>query len=367
MKNLFLTLSIVLFLFSCKNNDNKNLTTSNLPVVNHSAKSNDLNKLPVYDHIVIVIEENKGYDDIVNNSNAPYINNILKKEGASFTKIYAEEHYSEGNYFWLFSGSNQNVGFFDKIPNYKTPNYPFNTPNLGSELIDKKLSFKGFSEGLPKIGDTINGKFELIGKDSVKVYARKHVPWISFSNVPNGNTYETSSNLRFKDFPKDSSKFKNLPTVSIIVPNQQNDMHNGPLKESIPKGDNWLKTNIDSYYQWAKTHNSLLIVTFDENRDVTNYLGLTNPMVSPDAITTTGVAKDLYRDIENKIFTVFAGAHIKQGEYEERAGITHVNILRTIESMYGLSHAGKQQPNAVGKGITDNYIITDVFKTNKKS
>lgn len=359
-------LILILFLSSCKNKEHKNLTTSNLPVVNHSTKSNYSNKLPVYDHIVIVVEENKGYDDIVNNSNALYINNILKKEGASFTKMYAEEHYSEGNYFWLFSGSNQNVGFLDKIPNYKTPNYPFNTPNLGSELIDKKLSFKGFSEGLPKIGDTINGKFELIGGNSVKVYARKHVPWISFSNVPNGNTYETSSNLRFKDFPKDSSKFKNLPTVSIIVPNQQHDMHNGPLKESIPKGDNWLKTNIDSYYQWAKTHNSLLIVTFDENRDATNYLGLTNPMVSPDAITTSGVAKDIYKDIENRIFTVFAGAHIKQGKYEERAGITHVNILRTIESMYGLSHAGTQQPNAVGKGITDNYIITDIFKTNKK-
>jgi len=365
MKNLLLAFSLILFLFSCKKNDTKKFTSSNLPIIHDSINSTYFNKLPIYDHIVIVIEENKGYDDIVNNSDAPYINNILKKEGSSFTKMYAEEHYSEGNYFWLFSGSNQNVGFLDAIPNYKTPNYPFKSPNLGSELIDKKLSFKGFSEGLPKIGDTIYGKFELIGKDSVKVYARKHVPWISFSNVPNGNTYETSSNLRFMDFPKDSSNFKNLPTVSIIVPNQQNDMHNGPFKESIPKGDNWLKTNINSYYQWAKIHNSLLIVTFDENNDLTNYLGLTNPMVSPDAITTSGIAKDLYRDIENRIFTVFAGAHIKPGDYEERAGITHINILRTIEQMYGLPNAGKQQPNARGKGIMDNYLITDIFKTTK--
>jgi len=358
-----MTFVITLFLFSC--NKNKNFKPSQQPIAQVVTSNNQLNKLPVYDHIVIVIEENKGYNDIVNNSDAPYINNILKKEGASFTKMYAEEHYSEGNYFWLFSGSNQNVGFLDKIPNYKTPNYPFKKPNLGSELLDKKLSFKGFSEGLPKIGDTIYGKFELIGKDSVKVYARKHVPWISFSNVPNGDTYDTSSNLRFIDFPKDTSKFKNLPTVSIIVPNQQNDMHNGPFKESILKGDNWLKTNIDSYYQWAKTNNSLLIVTFDENSDISNYLGLTNPMVSPDAITNSGIAKELYRDIENRIFTVFAGAHIKTGDYEEKAGITHVNILRTIENMYGLPNAGKQQPNAVGKGITNNYIITDVFKTNK--
>jgi hypothetical protein len=30
--------------------------------------------------------------------------------------------------------------------------------------------------------------------------------------------------------------------------------------------------------------------------------------------------------------------------------------------MYGLPKAGKQQPNAIGAGISDDYIITDVFK-----
>src|SRR6516164_4899346 len=61
--------------------------------------------LPVYDHIVIVMEENKDYDQIICNANAPYINS-LAKAGANFTKMYAEEHNSEGNYFWFFSGNN---------------------------------------------------------------------------------------------------------------------------------------------------------------------------------------------------------------------------------------------------------------------
>ncbi len=63
--------------------------------------------LPVYSHIVIVIEENKDYDQIIGNAAAPYINNVLKKEGANFTHSYAEEHFSEGNYFWLLSGNDQ--------------------------------------------------------------------------------------------------------------------------------------------------------------------------------------------------------------------------------------------------------------------
>ena len=52
----------------------------------------------------------------------------------------------------------------------------------------------------------------------------------------------------------------------------------------------------------------------------------------------------------------------RTGDYREGRGITHVNILRTLEAMYGLSKAGAQQPNAAGGGISDNYIITDVFK-----
>ena len=39
-----------------------------------------------------------------------------------------------------------------------------------------------------------------------------------------------------------------------------------------------------------------------------------------------------------------------------------MNILRTIEAMYGLPKSGAQQPNAAGGGIADETIITDVFE-----
>ena len=49
------------------------------------------------------------------------------------------------------------------------------------------------------------------------------------------------------------------------------------------------------------------------------------------------------------------------GAYAEGKGVTHVNLLRTIEAMYGLPKAGKQQEHAAAGGITDDYIITDIF------
>ena len=317
--------------------------------------------LPVYDHIVIVIEENKNFEQILGGrSEAPYLRK-LAAEGASFERMFAEEHFSQGNYFWLFSGSNQNVGFVDRVPSKANhPDYPFRSSNLGEQLIKKGLSFKGYSQSLPNIGSTVDFDPPNCRAEQC-VYARKHVPWISFANVPNGTTVETSSNLRFADFPKD---YTTLPTVAFVVPNLNNDMHNGKPAQSVPAGDNWLRQNLDDYYQWAKTHNSLLIVTFDENDDQSGYNGLTNPLTDPDPRYPPRYNR-LLRDIQNRIVTIFSGAHIKPGSYAEGRGITHVNLLRTLEAMYGLPNSGAQQPNAAGGGIADATIITDIFESQR--
>src|SRR5207249_2908011 len=165
---------------------------------------------------------------------------------------------------------------------------------------------------------------------------RKHNPWVNFSNLPAGTTTLTSSNLRMIDFPTD---YTTLPTVSIVVPNQNNDMHNGTNPTTVATGDAWAQSHLDGYYQWAKTHNSLLILTFDESNGGSQ--GLTTPSA-------------------NQIVTVFAGAGIAPGAYAEGAGVTHVNTMRTLEDMYGLPHAGAQTPNATAAGIGSSSI-TDLF------
>jgi len=298
--------------------------------------------LPRYDHIVIVLEENKDYDQIIGNTAAPYLNKLVS-EGATLTRMFGEEHPSQGNYFWLFSGANQDVGFFDQVPEAK-----LTASNLGEQLIKKGLSFKGYSQSMPAIGSEID--LTPPGCRYPCVYARKHVPWINFANVPNGTTVETSSNLRFADFPADYTR---LPTVAFVIPDLDHDMHNGAVKDSVPAGDLWLQQNLDGYFQWAKAHNSLLIVTFDENDDKGGYRGLTDPSVSPDHDQSR-------HDLQNRIATIFAGAYVKSN-YAELAGLTHVNILRTIEAMYGLPKSGAQQPNALRAGISDDATAADLF------
>ena len=318
-------------------------------------------ELPVYKHVVIVVEENKDFEQIIDEqptedaeSKAPFINNTLRKEGALFTRMFGEEHHSQGNYFWLFSGGNHGVGFNDVVPDVKIKR----APNLATSLLNKGKTFAGYSEDLPE-----NGSEVLVappdGKKEGRAYARKHVPWISFDDVPK------ECNLTFKEFPTKAKGFESLPTVAFVIPNLKNDMHDSDtldeadVKKSIRDGDTWLKNKLGDYYAWAKMNNSLLIVTWDENDDRSAEVGLTDPGVKVDGENKK--ERRSQKDRQNRVCTIFAGARIKPGEYKEGNGITHVNILRTLEAMHGLSRAGAQQPNATKAGITEDPI-KDVFK-----
>lgn len=265
------------FAYSASGDDNKTIVA---PTLSH---------IPRPDHLVIVIEENKSYKQIIGNMAAPYINR-LANEGALFTNSFAVAHPSQPNYLALFSGSTHGIRD-NRCPISLTGNH------LASELQRKGLSFAIYSESMPAVGyegcDFANG-----------LYARKHNPAVNWQ----GRTTTPEINMPYAMFPSD---FRKLPTVSMVVPNQLNDMHDGrtPL-ESIIRGDQWLKANLDAYLQWAKSNNSLLIVTWDEDDDSSN----------------------------NQIATIFIGPMVKPGRYSTR--IDHYDVLRTLIDLYGLAPVG---------------------------
>ncbi len=124
--------------------------------------------LPRPDHVVVVIMENRSYNRIIGNPAAPHIN-ALAAEGALFVPAatdpeatrsgsHALRHPSQPNYLELYSGSNQGVvgsGYPGSSgePGAQTP--PFNTPNLGAQLIANGFSFATYSESLPAVGSNV--------------------------------------------------------------------------------------------------------------------------------------------------------------------------------------------------------------------
>ena len=259
-----------------------------------------------YDHVVIVIEENTSYNEVLGNRvDAPFINE-LADGGVNFTEFYAINHPSQPNYLHLFSGDNQGI-----VDDTKPTTYPWTAPNLGAALIAVGATFAGYSENLPAIGDRDTASVDtVIGGVTYKLYRRKHNPWANWQaaagtvSIP-VNQLPFDTNLRFADFPAD---FTQLPDVSFVVPNEQNDRHDGTIRMA----DDWLRANLGAYAQWARTHNSLLIITFDED----NFSG------------------------PNKIPTVFYGAGLTPGSTNATTWTLH-NLLRTLEDMQGAAHSGR--------------------------
>ena len=245
--------------------------------------------IPTPAHVVIVVEENKDPDQIIGNRLAPYIN-TLAANGAHMTQSFAVTHPSEPNYLALFAGNTFGL-ILDLCPFNAG-----NAPNLASELLAAGRTFTGFSEDLPAVGSTVC---------TSGLYARKHVPWADFSNVPG------SSSVPFSAFPAPSN-YASLPTLSFVIPNIIDDMHQGTVNGGVFLGDTWLQQHLSSYAEWAKANNSLLIVTWDES--------------------------DSYF-FPNRILTIFYGANVKTGTYNEK--IDHYNLLSTLEQMYGLPKIGQ--------------------------
>ena len=226
--------------------------------LSHAVSAN----LPQPDHVVVVIFENHSFDEIVDPNRAPFIYR-LATGGALFVNAFALTHPSQPNYFALFSGSTQGVR--------DNGDYTFDAPNLATALEAARKSFVGYVEtGSP----------------------RSHNPWESFTSA-------RKTERNFSEFPSD---FTQLPTVSFVIPGLNNDMHDG----SVSDGDAWLKVHLSAYAEWAKTHNSLLIITFDEDDNRAN----------------------------NHIPTIIFGARVRPGRYAER--ISHYNLLSTLLAMYGL-------------------------------
>src|SRR5437773_12064566 len=69
---------------------------------------NGTSALPLPDHVVLVIEENKSFKQIIDNSAAPYINSLVTR-AALFTQSFAITHPSQPNYLALFSGDTHGV------------------------------------------------------------------------------------------------------------------------------------------------------------------------------------------------------------------------------------------------------------------
>jgi hypothetical protein len=236
-----------------------------------------------YSHVVVVIEENYSGSAIIGGGQAPYLKS-LAAQGEYFPNYHGVSHPSEPNYLALFSGSTQHTDGSDSC--IKT-----SAKSIVGDARSAGVSVKGYIEGL----------------SSGSGYACRHDP---FSQIADARRAET-------DFSKFPTSYAALPNLSFVVPNLADDMHDN----GIGSGDRWVRAHLSGYAQWAKTHNSLLIVMSDENDADPNYGG-----------NQPGEAG-------NGALAMAVGARIPAGKVVS-GRFDHYSMLRTLEDIFGLGHLG---------------------------
>lgn len=270
--------------------------------------------IPHSKHVVLVIEENHRYSDVYPNG-MPW----LVGEGLIYgftTNYHADASGSLIDYLWLSSGSGEAAyGCGGSACTQVVP-----SDNIFRQLNNAGLSWKVYAEDLPFAG--------YMGTSS-GAYVKRHNPAPWYSDVIN-SLAEQQKMVPFTQFAADMNANK-LPNYSLIVPNLNNDAHDGTLATA----DNWLKTNVapllkQPYFQPGG--DGLLIVTFDEC----------------DAAAGGFCGGDIER-----VYTVVMGPNITHG-VKSGTSYKHENTLRTMLDSLGIVH----YPGA-SAGVTD---MLDFFR-----
>lgn len=259
-------------------------------------------KTPASQHVVMLMEENQDYTEVIGAKYWPKFN-ALAAEGALATNYYADVHPSIGNYFMLTTG--QTVTTNDNSTQL------YDVDSMARRMIAAGVTFRIYAEGITRGyvgGNTGN-------------YVVRHNPFALLKDV-GGDPNEANKVLwPFSQFAIDVANHA-LPQFSFIVPDIMDNAHTGTQGQA----DTWLKVNVvdqlstDPAFQAGG--DGILIVDFDEGAgtDTANGGGRVSP--------------------------VFWGPNVLVG-YQQKSNTVyqHESMLRTVMEALGL-------PNPPAKAAT---------------
>jgi phospholipase C len=273
------------------------------------------NGIPPYQHIFLILMENRGYDNIIGSDNAPQINALANQYGLA-TNYWALAHPSEPNYIALLGGDTFGV----RDDNAYTVN-ALTAPNLATQLEAKRLTWKSYQQSLPSVGYT--------GTDypsaSNPLYASKHNPFMNFLGAWPSNERQSvldrivpASQLT-SDLASDS-----IPNFAFITPDLCHDMHGAPscASDLMQSGDAYVDATVQAIMAaraWQEG-NAAIIVVWDEDDGAANLSSLSGPPIAIDG---------------GHVPALIITNHGPRG-LKDSTPYNHYALLQTIESAFGL-------------------------------
>ncbi len=331
-----------------------------LPFGGASAAQTDRDRaVSHYDHILVIVEENKGYATVLDRGLAPAIAGLAKTYGNA-TQMFAERHPSEPNYVAMIGGDTFGIadddGWFcvpgSAVAGCKgsaAPDYVrhlIDGPNLATQLQAKGLDWKAYLEDIPQ-----PGSLAMLSPETdtapAGLYAAKHTGFTNFATVHADP--KLAQKLVGFDALRADLRTGNLPAFALVVPNQCNEMHgiSSPKappdcssggEELVRRGDAYVRdliAQIQGSPLWTNGQTAI-VLTWDEDSKIDRI---------PGTVQSCCVPIDGHNPGGGHIPTIVITNHGPRG-LTNATPYNHYSLLRTIEDALGLEghlvHAGDE-------------------------
>jgi len=269
-------------------------------------------------HVILVMVENKSYDQIIGSKDAPYQNGLAKSCGLA-TNYFGLTHSSSANYLGLSAGKYpaQSPRGCGSVAKCTDP-----VDNLYHQLAQAGDTWAGFMEGMPSNCDrrSVPNVYK-IGHDPMLFYPDDQV------SCPADDVHLSSLTARSGPFYADLQNPAKLPSFTWVTPDES---HDGELGTSATQQmraiDTFLSTLVPLITSSAsyQAGNTLLLITYDEGSGPGYKIGedciaLKNaschvPLFVVYPCTKAGAANGLFFD--------------------------HYSITKTVENLFHLSLLG---------------------------
>ena len=274
--------------------------------------------------VVLMIFENQNHDGMFGNPHAAFFTEFAN-ENALAAEFYGNVHPSIGDYFMITTGQTitNDLNFSELVTE----------DNLARRFCEAGISWKAYLEDVPEVGYT---------GDRAYPYAKPHNPFAYFSDVV--HTQELRNRMvPLTELAQDLTN-DNLPSFSLIIPNQFNNTHdcdpNSGCRENVNDdkldvGDAWLRRTVLPILENSSfKSNGLLIITFDESWDTD------------------------HRHAGGHIMTTLAGPLAKK-DFKSSTFYQHESLHRLISELLGVPPlaAGATAPS-MAEFLVDPGLVT---------
>lgn len=285
-------------------------TPATVPSPSATAESD----VPNFDHIVMVMFENKEFGSVIGNSLMPTYNK-LARENTLLTQYYAVIHPSLPNYIALMGGDTFGITSDCHKCFVDAPSLP--------DLIEASgRTWKTYQEDMPSpcyVGDT-------------DTYVQKHNPFVYFDPIRTDTARCERSVVPLTALQSDMEA-GSLPNFIFIMPNLCNTSHDCALDVA----DAWLTNLLGELVPAldASGESYLLVMMFEEGQGKHSCCGL------PE-------------EAGGRVPVVLYSPLAKNG-FEDSTPYTHYSLLKTISAAWDLPYLGHAAED-------NNVLITSPWK-----